>query len=160
MTRFIHYAIERHHLQKTIRDLSLTDELTRLYNRRGFLALAEQHLREQKRNERDFVLILADLDDLKKINDNFGHPEGDFAIRKAAEALTSTFRKSDIIARIGGDEFAVLAMEAEPGSERKMLALLEENIKNRIPRNAGRTGYPSARERPNPAARPRAPSER
>jgi diguanylate cyclase (GGDEF)-like protein len=95
-----------------LRLLSLTDELTGLCNRRGFFTLAEQQLKIARRTKKEMMLLLADMDKLKVINDNFGHPEGDKAISAVARVLKETFRESDILARIGGDEFAVLAVES------------------------------------------------
>jgi two-component system cell cycle response regulator len=130
LSRAIRYAIERLRLQETIRSLSLTDELTGLHNRRGFLTLAEQQLRWGRRKGGNCLLILADLDDFKKINDTFGHPEGDAALKKTAETLLHTFRQSDVVARIGGDEFAVLALVPDGAAQRRMPALLEKNIES------------------------------
>lgn len=98
-----------------LRNLTLTDELTDLFNRRGFLFHAEQQLklfRSRKSDEGGLWLMMADLDGLKKINDAYGHQEGSFAIKKAAEIMRQNFRESDIITRLGGDEFVVLLIHA------------------------------------------------
>jgi diguanylate cyclase (GGDEF)-like protein/PAS domain S-box-containing protein len=95
-----------------IRALSITDQLTGLYNRRGFMTLAEQQLRVAERTKKGLFLLYADLDGLKQINDKLGHKSGDEAIAETANVLQEVFRKMDIIARMGGDEFAVLAPEA------------------------------------------------
>ena len=100
---------ERKRAEAALQSLSLVDELTGLYNRRGFLAVTEQHLASIRRNQKVPVILYADLDGLKRINDSLGHPEGDRALVKTAEILKDTFRTSDIIARLGGDEFVVLA---------------------------------------------------
>jgi diguanylate cyclase (GGDEF)-like protein/PAS domain S-box-containing protein len=100
---------ERKRAEAALQSLSLVDELTGLYNRRGFLAVTEQHLASIRRNQKVPVILYADLDGLKRINDSLGHPEGDRALVKTAEILKETFRTSDIIARLGGDEFVVLA---------------------------------------------------
>jgi diguanylate cyclase (GGDEF)-like protein len=92
--------------------LALVDELTGLNNRRGFAALAEQQMRYAQRTGRPHVVFYADLDGLKRINDQRGHEAGDRALREAAALLLASFRRSDVVARIGGDEFAVLAIEA------------------------------------------------
>jgi diguanylate cyclase (GGDEF)-like protein len=94
--------------EEMLRDLSLRDELTGLYNRRGLLTLGEQRVREAARDGRGFDVVFIDMDELKRINDTLGHPEGDRAIRDAAEVIRASFRDSDIAARLGGDEFAVL----------------------------------------------------
>jgi len=93
-----------HHLT-----LSLADELTQLRNRRGFFDLAEQTLKLAMRERYAMALFFMDVNGLKQINDRLGHPAGDQALRDTAEVLRHTFRDSDILARIGGDEFVVLA---------------------------------------------------
>lgn len=90
--------------------ISLTDELTGLYNRRGFLNLAQKSLELSQKMRKPGYCFFADMDGLKKINDTYGHDEGDFAIKAMAEILKKTFRASDIIARLGGDEFTILAI--------------------------------------------------
>lgn len=90
---------------------ALMDDLTGLYNRRGFFTLAEHQFKLSKRSHNSMVLFFADLDELKAINDNLGHLEGDRALVDAANLLRKTFRETDIMARIGGDEFVVLITE-------------------------------------------------
>lgn len=111
LMRSICYALERHRLRSKLQAMSFTDELTGTYNRRGFLFLAQQQLKIARRSKREMSLIFADLDNIKWINDNFGHYEGDLVLIEAANILKETFRESDIIARIGGDEFVVLAVD-------------------------------------------------
>ncbi len=111
LVRALRYAIERHRLHKNLQSLSLTDDLTGLHNRRGFLALAEQHLRMIQRKGAA-LLIYLDLDDLKLINDSYGHLEGNRALIVTANVLRACFRQSDILARLGGDEFCVLMTDA------------------------------------------------
>lgn len=91
-----------------MRRLALLDELTGLNNRRGFMLLAEHQMSVARRDKKPLALLFIDLNNLKTINDNFGHKEGDRAISDAAAVLKQTFRESDIIARVGGDEFCVL----------------------------------------------------
>jgi diguanylate cyclase (GGDEF)-like protein/PAS domain S-box-containing protein len=100
---------ERKRAEAALQSLSLVDELTGLYNRRGFLAVTEQHLASIRRSERVPVILYADLDGLKEINDSLGHHEGDRALVMAAQIFKATFRNSDIVARLGGDEFVALA---------------------------------------------------
>ena len=100
---------ERKRFEAALQNLSLIDELTGLYNRRGFMAVTAQHLAAIRRNKKVPVILYADLDGLKKINDSLGHQAGDAAIIQTAEILKDTFRTSDIVARLGGDEFVVLA---------------------------------------------------
>jgi len=99
---------EQKKLEKELEALTITDVLTGLYNRRGFITLAEQQLRQAERTKEGIILLFADMDNLKQINDTLGHKMGDLAIIDVATVLREVFRKMDIIARIGGDEFAVL----------------------------------------------------
>ncbi|MCC2668978.1 MAG: diguanylate cyclase [Armatimonadetes bacterium] len=108
LTRCIQYAIARHEVLVELRNQVLKDELTDLYNRRGFLMLAEHSAQMARRLGRSAQLVFLDLDGLKQINDTYGHTEGDSALVEFAEILRQTFRNSDIAARLGGDEFAVL----------------------------------------------------
>ena len=112
---------ERKRLEEELRALSLRDELTGLYNRRGFLTLAEQQLKVANRVRKVMLLMFADLDDMKYINDAFGHQEGDRALIEIGQILKKTFRESDIVARFGGDEFIVLSLET-PDSGMEILA--------------------------------------
>jgi diguanylate cyclase (GGDEF)-like protein len=114
--------------QESLQNLSLTDELTGLYNRRGFFTLAEQHIKTALRTGNEISLIYTDMDGLKNINDTFGHEEGSEAIKQTAKILQETFRASDIIARIGGDEFVILESHSSFGGFGQGFARLEENI--------------------------------
>jgi diguanylate cyclase (GGDEF)-like protein len=102
---------ERKRLEEALHVLSITDELTGLHNRRGFLVLAQQQMKVAERTKKDMTLFFADLDKMKYINDTLGHQEGDKALIKIASILKEVFRESDIIGRMGGDEFAVLAID-------------------------------------------------
>jgi diguanylate cyclase (GGDEF)-like protein len=94
-------------MELEIRQLSLLDELTGLYNLRGFRLLAEHALRMARRGQAPISVLFIDLDDLKQINDSYGHGIGSRALEQTGELLKKTFRESDIVGRIGGDEFAV-----------------------------------------------------
>ncbi|GAB4483194.1 MAG: hypothetical protein OHK006_03430 [Thermodesulfovibrionales bacterium] len=94
-------------IHEDYRNLSITDDLTGLYNRRGFLTLADHLLKISMREKRGMFLLYADVDRLKEINDTFGHQEGDAALVEFGRALQNNYRQSDILARIGGDEFIV-----------------------------------------------------
>ena len=126
--RVIRYAIERARLLNALRGLSLIDQLTGLYNRRGFMTLADQQVKLAIRTKRNLMLVLADVDGLKAVNDGFGHREGDLALIKTAEILKKAFRKSDVIARIGGDEFALLAIEASKDSHELLRERIRQNL--------------------------------
>jgi len=99
-------------LQDHLRELSITDELTGLSNRRGFFAFAQQQIKQVRRTGERMVLLYADLDNLKTVNDSEGHLAGDRALADTAQIFRETFRDSDIIARMGGDEFAVILVDA------------------------------------------------
>jgi diguanylate cyclase (GGDEF)-like protein len=115
--------------QETLRNLSLTDDLTELYNRRGFFTLAAQHLKAARRTNKKASLIYTDMDGLKTINDTHGHDEGSKALREVADILRRTFRSSDIIARIGGDEFVILETNAERTDGQGSITRLQENLR-------------------------------
>ena len=101
--------IEKEQAEEALRNLSLTDHLTGLYNHRGFFTVAEHAIRMARRTRQNSLLIYADMDGLKEINDTKGHAIGSLAIAKLAEILRRTFRDCDVVARVGGDEFAVFA---------------------------------------------------
>jgi diguanylate cyclase (GGDEF)-like protein len=97
-----------------IEHMSVTDELTGLYNRRGFVILARQHQELAVRESIPFAIMFADLNGLKRINDSMGHAVGDCALRKVADVLKASVRDADIVARLGGDEFVILLHHADP----------------------------------------------
>ena len=116
---------ELKHAQEQAKNLSLADDLTPLHNRRGFLTLAPQHLKLARRTKRGLLLLYADIDGLKRINDQYGHEEGSNSIVRISEVLRQTFRDTDIIARLGGDEFVALHINAsddDVGAIRRRLA--------------------------------------
>lgn len=115
-------------MEEDLRALSLSDDLTGLYNRRGFLTLANQQVKIASRIKKGLSLISADLDNLKTINDTFGHNEGDLALVEIADILRESFRESDIIARIGGDEFVVLLIENTAGDSEMLTSRLQKNL--------------------------------
>lgn len=121
--------VERQRAEETLRSLSLTDHMTGLYNHRGFYNLAEHHARVSRRSRTKSLLIYADMDGLKKINDTMGHQAGSQAITSVAEVLRSTFRECDIVARLGGDEFAILAPNVPMNDSRKIIERLRNNLK-------------------------------
>jgi diguanylate cyclase (GGDEF)-like protein/PAS domain S-box-containing protein len=124
-------AVERTRKEDELREMSLIDPLTGVYNRRGFLTLAEQQMKFAHRTKKEMVLFYADLDDLKLINDSLGHERGDAALVEAAEVLRDAFRESDIVARMGGDEFAVLAIDIAEGKAAALTRRLREKLQAR-----------------------------
>ncbi len=120
---------ERKNMEEKLRLLSYRDELTGLYNRRGFFNLAERHSKLSKRTKTGLLLFYVDIDHMKWINDTFGHEEGDRALLDTKNIFSKTFRTSDIVARIGGDEFAIIAVDATRESTDILLDRLQKNIK-------------------------------
>ena len=118
-----------HKGEEALLALSLIDELTGLYNRRRFFVLTEQYLKLSVRTKKKLLLLFIDMDNLKWINDHHGHNEGDQALIDLANILKKTFRESDIVARIGGDEFVVLSESTDENGE-IVLTRLYENIKD------------------------------
>lgn len=95
---------------KVLDEMSHSDPLTGIYNRRGFVSAVQKIINAPENYAATAMAIYADMDNLKIVNDEFGHDDGDFALRTIAQALKDSFRKSDVIARMGGDEFAVFAI--------------------------------------------------
>ena len=111
-----------------LRTMSLTDDLTGLNNRRGFMILANGLFKFARRAKHPLCLMYIDMDALKSINDTFGHAAGDTALTHFAQILTKTFRESDVIARMGGDEFTVLTIDATEGGLKAIRARLQSNV--------------------------------
>ena len=128
LSRAIQYAIVRQQNDANLRRLALIDDLTKLYNRRGFFSLSEQNMKLAQREGKALLLLSADLDGLKLINDTYGHHEGDRALIAVASLLKATFRTSDVIARIGGDEFVVLMIQAKGENAQVIKDRLQKNI--------------------------------
>jgi two-component system, cell cycle response regulator len=129
LARSIRYAVERHHLLAELHKQSLQDYLTGLHNRRGFFLLAQQQVKVAVRMRKPVLIVVADLDGMKKINDTLGHEAGDRALIETAGIMKKTFRDSDIIGRIGGDEFAVCIIEDDSSTAEAITRRLEENIR-------------------------------
>jgi diguanylate cyclase (GGDEF)-like protein len=113
-----------------LKNLSLTDDLTGLYNRRGFFLHAEQQFRlyRSRETEHSLWLMLGDLDGLKQINDTYGHDEGSAAICATADVLRQTFRDADVIARLGGDEFTILILNSLDEVAERLPERIENNF--------------------------------
>ena len=114
--------------QSSLRLLTVTDPLTGLLNRRGFLLLAEQQWKLAQRSKTHLILFYIDLDRFKEINDSLGHKEGDLALQAVAALLRQSFRKTDILGRLGGDEFAVFAIDARPDSQETLELRLKKSL--------------------------------
>jgi diguanylate cyclase (GGDEF)-like protein len=125
------------HMEVEIHDLSLRDALTDLYNIRGFQLLAEQALRMARRTHLPFSVIYIDLDDLKRVNDTYGHQAGSALLVETGKILKSSFREIDIVGRIGGDEFVVAGQFSQPGIE-----LVAKRIEESVTRRNDETASP------------------
>jgi diguanylate cyclase (GGDEF)-like protein/PAS domain S-box-containing protein len=123
LTLFIHDITERKNYEAQLHHMSISDELTGLFNRRGFMTLADKHLKMAQRCGKDVFLLYADFDNMKWINDTHGHPVGDNALVETAVILKNTFRQADLIGRVGGDEFIV--MMSEPRERNGEVVVLE-----------------------------------
>jgi len=128
LSRSILFALVRHEKDENLRRLALIDELSQLYNRHGFLSVYQQYLKMARRDNKNLLLFMVDVDGLKMINDTYGHLEGDRAIADSGKILKITFRSSDLIGRIGGDEFVVLAFQASDKNVKGIRDRLQENL--------------------------------
>jgi two-component system cell cycle response regulator len=120
IARSIRYAQSQLGLQRTLLQMALRDDLTGLHNRRGFTALATRYLQWARSTGQNLAMLFADIDGLKAVNDRFGHGEGDRAISLTAASIKETFRRFDVTARLSGDEFVALIIEA-PGRSVEMI---------------------------------------
>ena len=119
-------ATEQKLLEEKLSAAAVTDELTGLYNRRGLFILADKMLKISKRQGKGIYLLYVDFNNLKVINDTFGHEEGDQALFESAQLLREIYRESDVIARIGGDEFVVLPVGVEGDGAEAIVARLRK----------------------------------
>ena len=113
--------------EEQLRMLSLSDDLTGLYNRRGLFALGEHTMRIARRRARPVGVIYIDVDSLKTINDRFGHAQGDEALRGVADVVRASIRESDLVGRVGGDEFVIIA-EDDTGVTQDLVARLRRRL--------------------------------
>jgi diguanylate cyclase (GGDEF)-like protein len=129
LVRSLRYAMERQRLLAALSSLSLTDDLTRLHNRRGFFTLAERQWTLAERQRTGLSLVFADLDGLKEINDRYGHQEGDRALMTTARLLLEVCREADIAARLGGDEFGLMLVGADERTGPEVVERLEQSVR-------------------------------
>jgi diguanylate cyclase (GGDEF)-like protein/PAS domain S-box-containing protein len=123
--------------QEHLQTLSLTDELTGLHNRRGFFTMAARMLRSAPRTGQEFTVLYTDVDDLKTVNDTYGHDAGSALLVATADVLKNTFRAADVVARIGGDEFVALAAISRLGS-----SVIVERLQTHLANFNARPGRP------------------
>ncbi|MGE9289810.1 MAG: diguanylate cyclase [Puniceicoccales bacterium] len=130
LLRALRYARERHRMWSTLRRLSVIDELSGLYNRRGFFAVVERQYRESLAAPGGSVLLFFfDLDEFKQVNDTFGHDKGDDALRAFSDILKTTFSREDSVARVGGDEFVAFIGTPEGRDPDQVIQDFQETLK-------------------------------
>jgi diguanylate cyclase (GGDEF)-like protein len=128
----LHDVTDLKRAEEQLQELTLVDELTGLYNRRGFMLLASQLIKTTDRMGKHALLVYIDVDDLKYINDNLGHNQGDRALISTANILRNTFRGSDIIARLSGDEFVGLAIDSQDDLNEILIGRLQETLSDHL----------------------------
>jgi diguanylate cyclase (GGDEF)-like protein len=128
LVRAMQHAVVRHRMQGEAAGPSWRDSLTGLYNRQGFLVLGEQLLRLADNGKCKLALVYADVDGLEKINQAYGREEGDAALQSVAAALREAFPESDLVARVGGDEFACMCFSLCPGPKLNVKSILESAL--------------------------------
>jgi two-component system cell cycle response regulator len=141
LARILRCGLRQNQAESELSHLAISDELTGLYNQRGFLLLGSERMKLAHGMKKNVLLFFADLDNLKQINDQFGHQEGDQALLKAAEIFRNTFRNSDITGRFGGDEFTALVIEEYGQTADTISKRLQENMAQLAANN---TQYPLA----------------
>ena len=120
--------------KKKLEDAAVTDQLTGIHNRRGFFTLAEHLLKTADRQKIGIFMLYADLDDMKRINDTWGHQEGDLALIDTAKTLRKICRESDVVARIGGDEFVIIPVGIAGDNIEKIIDRLKKAIAHHNPK--------------------------
>lgn len=128
MEKLARFQRDRETMVKKLKESSITDEMTGLYNRRGFFTIGREYLALAARRKTKMFLLYIDMDGLKQINDTFGHHMGDQALLQLAEFINRTFRASDIKGRMGGDEFAVFPIESSLDGVETALGRLQKAI--------------------------------
>jgi diguanylate cyclase (GGDEF)-like protein/PAS domain S-box-containing protein len=124
-------ALKAHELAASnaiLENMSLVDDLTGLYNRKGFLAIADHRVKLAYRTNDPFSVAFVDLDGLKAINDTLGHQAGNCALVDAANVLRDSFRQSDILARLGGDEFAVFVADTDETKIENIVGRIQQSL--------------------------------
>lgn len=139
LARILRRGLRQTQLESELSHLAISDELTGLYNRRGFLLLGSERMKLAHSMKKNVLLFFADLDNLKQINDRYGHQEGDQALLKTADAFRNTFRNSDITGRFGGDEFTALVIEDFGHTSDTISKRLQDNMAEL---SANNTQYP------------------
>jgi two-component system, cell cycle response regulator len=138
LLRAILCSIERCRYMENVYRVSYVDEMTNLLNRKGFLEVSTRQLRLARREKKKATVLFVDLENMNRINEEFGQETGDQALQDTADILRKTFRDMDVIGRIATDEFAVLALETGPGNPGSLVTRIEDSVST----------YRQAHERP------------
>ena len=128
LSRILRYAIMRHKGRVELQSLSLVDDLTGLYNKRGFILFAQQQLSLSVRAKRGMILFFIKLNGLKEIKDKSGHQSGDLALIETASILKEVFRDSDIVGRHAEDEFTAIAIESFDANNEIIIKRLQDDL--------------------------------
>ena len=128
LSRILRYAIMRHKGRVELQSLSLVDDLTGLYNKRGFILFAQQQLSLSVRAKRGMILFFIKLNGLKEIKDKSGHQSGDLALIETASILKEVFRDSDIVGRHAEDEFTAIAIESFDANNEIIITRLQDDL--------------------------------
>ena len=128
LLRSLRFAVERQHMLITLRRLAMVDELTGLYNERGFQNLAEQHTRLAQRSRQTLAFFIVRLDSYRRISEEYGVAAGEQALTLIGEALRKSFRSSDVLARHSEDTFMVLAINAPAASLQSIRSRLDGHL--------------------------------
>jgi diguanylate cyclase (GGDEF)-like protein len=131
MLKSIRDVTEEKKIQDKLKFLATIDSLSGLYNRAEFMSLAKRQFILAKRNNEELSVLIMDLDNFKIINDTFGHAAGDYIIREIGSTIMSSFRKTDIAGRIGGEEFAVVLKNASLEEAKKAAEQFRVTVANR-----------------------------
>jgi two-component system cell cycle response regulator len=131
LSRILRYSIMRYKGRVELQSLSLVDDLTGLYNRRGFMLFAQQQLSIAIRNKRGMILFFMHIEGLNEINENLGRQYEDLAKIETANILKEAFRESDIIARHSRDEFTAMAIESFDASNGIIITRLQDELNSR-----------------------------
>lgn len=128
LARALRYAIDRRRLEASVHQMTLIDDMSGLYNRRGFFKFGDQQLKLLRRMGKRALVVAADIQTLREINESFGHAAGDIAIADAGALLRRTFRESDVVCRLSGDKFAILATGVADDGPRAILRRLAKAL--------------------------------
>lgn len=129
LERSLRYALKLGDTLEELRRLATRDALTGMLNRRMFDQILREEIERSRRFSRGFALIMTDIDHFKRVNDTYGHPIGDAVLREVAQRLQSDMRSVDRIMRYGGEEFAILILEADLAMARELAVRLASRVR-------------------------------